>query len=532
MTTSVSLDDRSRFLFESSLHFSAASRQVDNEKGHLSSLWNSAIAQIQLSRPDVASELFRKVAQHNKNLISMSNLGIALLAVGDTGEAVHVFKEALSLFCELEKRHEKNYEEVMLCSSIHNSLGVSYEITDAACSRESKSYQQQALLEYEYSMQWNPLHKEVKQNHGKLLAILAEKMERTIDVVTEESIEGSLSSLKLAISAFERALEQTPSNSRLWIGLARARVHSDEYEEALNASIKAVDCAVGKDEVDVATKMLEEALERTVTSKDSIVSSEKTSSMDPSDNLSSDMKSLRLELELQNLKLQLLQQTLQGNTKSSDSIEADEITRESEEHKRSKIFNMKNTRINDINSVKLDSSDGGNSDSSEVKVNNTNTLSETSRNHSDSESNNRNTMGDNEISNETEKKIPSVDPINDSFNEASSGSTNIHPRNNVNETIPKDFESNNSYINIPNAKQIIQNNNSISGTESGDPDYIDLDDPVAGFDNAIKNSDLNIGLKDPPKKKVGESIIANRSSSESDTMALFEPEIEILQDVP
>ena len=318
LSMEVPSNERSRYMFEASLHFSAASNQYNEKEGHLPSLWNSAITQIYLERSDIACNLFRKVLQHERNALILSNVGVAFLSIGDFEGASNILREASDLSCAMTERNNSQLDLSHMCSNIYNSLGVALELVTKPCHHEKKTCKQLALESYESALQWNSLNDKAKENHAKLLSVLVDDSQYDVDGAFDGTNEDVLNNLKLAISTYERALEQAPSSSRLWMGLSRAKAHGGDEQGALNAAAKAVESAIGKDELNMATKILEEALDRTISIDDHNMEKKPSLFAKQDENISLDVKSLRNELELQKSTIQSLQVLLQESAKVSE----------------------------------------------------------------------------------------------------------------------------------------------------------------------------------------------------------------------
>jgi len=133
--------------------------------------------------------------------------------------------------------------------------------------------------------------------------------------------------LRVALSALEMAVEADPDQSRLWLGLSRARNIIKDYSGSVQAAAQAVRVSIGKEELDTSTTALEEALrlsvelnpmkfdiEEKIVVKNSIIPQEPSTVSPNTDtgailktpSSSIDLESLhRLKSEVQDLKSQL-----------------------------------------------------------------------------------------------------------------------------------------------------------------------------------------------------------------------------------
>ena len=300
--------ERSQLLFKSSLHLSAALSLIQM-KSH-ANLWNYALSQIKLQRPGIASDIFGEALTQKKSFMTLSNLGTALIHAGDSTKAIPYLREAVALYCdEYGLRDSQDSSRERQCSSLRSNLAVAYESGIDFCSSNGEACSALALNEYNEALILNPRNKIAKSNREKLLLTIDQNSSGVDSEKTFKNVSNSVSALpmklQLAIETFEKAVEQSPTSSRLWIGLARARAMAGDSEGALNASAKAMNCATGKEEQDSASQLLEEYLDQALT----IDMKEGNASIIESD--STEVTSLRLDLKHQRLKLESLQQTLQ-----------------------------------------------------------------------------------------------------------------------------------------------------------------------------------------------------------------------------
>lgn len=355
-----------RYLFDSSLHFSAASSLAATGQSE-SSFWNAAIAQIMLSEPTSASVLLQKALDINPSDPSLlANLGTSLLDGGDIDGSVALLQNVNDVYCNNNNRATSKYDTShhKLCAMVTNNLGVAIEAaSNVQCSNSGASCVGPSDRFYKAAIQWDPHCNVAKVNYDRSSQLILEqvdtdfppnvsnnsKSEKKIDNTDILEVKGVKSSannrleykdalaqtpsefvenkdkvgtlareLRLALDTLERAVLQDPSRSRLWIGLARARAHARDYAGAVDASAKAVGMALGKEELDAATMMLEESIDRIAPHE--LHGSKKL----PGDLVSeqdfvtmSELSTLRLELEIQSLKLQLLQSDISKEKKET-----------------------------------------------------------------------------------------------------------------------------------------------------------------------------------------------------------------------
>lgn len=311
------LEEKSKLIFESSLHLSAA---MSHNNDNFAVVWNAALAQAHMKRFKVVVEYLQSVNITKRDARTLSNIGTALVNSGELLKGTDALNRAAEVYCKHDYHYSKGKDLSHACSTIYSNLAVALEISNLEKSLDF--CKPNTILEtYNQALSWNPRNSFAKSNLDQYIEkseafcedVLIEKKDLKVDDFDELEKKTKKPSIptevRKAIETFENALALNPSSAKLWIGLARARSRAGDYSGALDASIKAVDTASKDDDLDVATKILEEYLDRAMET-DEEVDFEVQGSESPS--LASDITALRLELELQSLKLQLLQQTLES----------------------------------------------------------------------------------------------------------------------------------------------------------------------------------------------------------------------------
>jgi len=312
------LEEKSKLIFESSLHLSAA---MSHNNDNFAVVWNAALAQAHMKRFKVVVEYLQSVNITKRDARTLSNIGTALVNSGELLKGTDALNRAAEVYCKHDYHYSKGKDLSHACSTIYSNLAVALEISNLEKSLKDFCKPNTILQTYNQALSWNPRNSFAKSNLDQYIEkseafcedISIEKKDLTVIAFDEFEKKTKKSSMpaevQKAIETFENALALNPSNAKLWIGLARARSRAGDYSRALDASIKAVDTASKDDELDVATKILEEYLDRAMET-DEELNFEMQDNGSPSSAL--DMKALRLELEIQSLKLQLLQQTLES----------------------------------------------------------------------------------------------------------------------------------------------------------------------------------------------------------------------------
>ena len=326
-------ESSSQLLFDSILHLNAAasltSPSMPLSRGesadertmvHMAAKYNGAIANLALgdfsSPMAIMKEIDASLEEKGVNALSVTKTNIAAMTVqrGNYKKATPLL-ESLRDKCVLELEDSSEEQEIKinkLCAIIHNNLGVSSEAS--GFDYEASYIASVASEKY--------LHVRSgfgSVNHGEAIH----------DVVSMESIlyahedllvnagylENRMDSQSVqdAVLALEEAATKNPNQPRLWILLSKAKLRAGDRIGAIEAGTKALNAANTVEEIEAANSLLDEALTRTINVETDVLTTHIAHlERDAAERKRNDVEVLRLEREILNLKLQLLQHSLES----------------------------------------------------------------------------------------------------------------------------------------------------------------------------------------------------------------------------
>ena len=346
-------DSAALLLFDATQHLEAAARMTtllnasassssSSSSLHLVSLHNLALTHMALGdvssavipMQKAAAELLRlsdTAPSSALGVMEQSNLGSAIVQAGMIDEGLQILEGIEMKYCQKSSSGNSGGSEssstLRLCSIVYNNLGIAHEIKATTKEgdlggdgpmEETDSVLLTTEEYYDSSVGASPN----AFNAYNQDAYARTKREETIRIEQGGSSESDQNGIsehwKAAIEALEAIVHQDPKNSRSWVSLSKARIRAGDNAGALNAAARGVSTAQGKDELDLANSALEDALSG-LGATESAGSGSETALAHPTTTYSEDstspaeVRALRLEQKVLNLKFQLLEQRMGGN---------------------------------------------------------------------------------------------------------------------------------------------------------------------------------------------------------------------------
>ena len=354
----------SQLLFDSVLHLNAAAALTTisvpgaeilkqsnqgKENIHLAALYNAALVYMALGDTASAIPLLKKSANLVKALnrdgiiVPEVNLGAALLHRGIPDDAISLFSKLIETNCNgdvgkvrfLNDDHVAEIRRNKVCSILHSNLVVAEEMNGSSKMILDEKYESSVSLEadigrgvrgpaFANSAEYNRTKGTyrtadtigVKNEEVKELNVTQNQTSVDNDVM---AINSPQDSLFLALEALENAALRGGS-SKQWMALSRAKLHVGDPSGAVESGVKALNAATVVNEIDAATKCIENAVEKL-----DLERNEEAGAMQSHINTieNSDTVNLRLEKDILALKLQLLQRSTIISQDSNDQIPFD-----------------------------------------------------------------------------------------------------------------------------------------------------------------------------------------------------------------
>lgn len=326
-------ESSSQLLFDSILHLNAAafltSPSMPLSRGesaderaivHMAAKYNSAIANLALgdfSSPiafmkDIDASLEEKGL--NGLYVTKTNIAAMTVQRGNHKKATPLL-ESLHDKCVLEPEDSSEEQEIKknkLCAIIQNNFGVTSEASGfdyeasyiASIASEKYLHVRSGFGSVNHG---EALHDAVSMEsilyaHGDLL-VNTSYLENRMD---SQSVQD-------AVLALEEAATKNPNQPRLWILLSKAKLRAGDRIGAIEAGTKALNAANTVEEIEAANSLLDEALTRTINVEMDVLTTHIAHlERDATERKRNDVEVLRLEREILNLKLQLLQHSLES----------------------------------------------------------------------------------------------------------------------------------------------------------------------------------------------------------------------------
>ena len=339
-----------RLLFDATQHFEAAANiSAPNSPLHLTSLHNLALAHLRLGDAPsaiipmqaAASILGKSYSEISTfGAMEQTNLGSAMVQAGMIGEGMQILRAIESEHCQRGDNSSIKQQSSTLCAIIYNNLGVAYEVRITTDEREGEgdissaddNVPSEADEYYDLSIAAGSNAFNLYNRESFIEARLVpnsstgSKWENDADIIHppgSSSPTGSSETTiddhwKAAIETLEAIVDQNTENSRSWVSLSKTRARAGDHTGALEAAARGVSTAQGRDEMDLANSALEDALSG-LSAPDHLVSAGEAALTHPTPMYSEDgaspaeVRTLRLEQEVLNLKFQLLEQRVGGN---------------------------------------------------------------------------------------------------------------------------------------------------------------------------------------------------------------------------
>ena len=339
-----------RLLFDATQHFEAAANiSAPNSPLHLTSLHNLALAHLRLGdAPSAIIPMQAAAAILGKSYSASSsfgateqaNLGSAMVQAGMIEEGMQILRAIESEHCQRGDNSSIKQQSSTLCAIIYNNLGVAYEVRITTDERKGEgdissaddNVPSEADEYYDLSIAagsnaFNLYNRDSFIEAGRIPnSSTGSKWENDADIIHppgSSSPTGSSETTiddhwKAAIETLEAIVDQNTENSRSWVSLSKTRARAGDHTGALEAAARGVSTAQGRDEMDLANSALEDALSG-LSAPDHLVSAGEAALAHPTPMYSEDgaspaeVRTLRLEQEVLNLKFQLLEQRVGGN---------------------------------------------------------------------------------------------------------------------------------------------------------------------------------------------------------------------------
>jgi len=342
------LEAAARMAATSSSSPSSSTSPSSSQQLRLGSLHNLALAHLALGDAAAAAGPMRELSaalpssglggatEQRANL----NLGSALVQAGAVEEGMQVLERIEARYCRRNRGNSTSASSSAsslssssrLCSIVYNNLGLAREIQTATDDGEGGPGGDMVATTEEYydssvAALPNPFNTYNRNAHAQTRGIPPDnrgggELEEERGGSSSSQRIGISDQWKAAIEALEAIVDQGPDNARSWASLAKARGRAGDHAGALKAAARGVSIAHGKDEMDLANSALEEALsglaageERDGSGGDVALAARHPPAVYGDDHPSSpaEVRALRLEQEVLNLKFQLLEQRVGGN---------------------------------------------------------------------------------------------------------------------------------------------------------------------------------------------------------------------------
>ena len=338
-----------RLLFDATQHLKAAAHlSAPTSPLHLTSLHNLALAHLRLGDApsaiipmQAAAAILGKSysASSTFGAMEQANLGSAMVQAGMIEEGMQILRAIESEHCQ-RGDNSSIKQSSTLCVIIYNNLGVAYEVRITTDEREGEgdissaddNVPSEANEYYDLSIAAGSNAFNLYNRESFIEARLVpnsstgSKWENDADIIHppgSSSPTGSSETTiddhwKAAIETLEAIVDQNTENSRSWVSLSKTRARAGDHTGALEAAARGVSTAQGRDEMDLANSALEDALSG-LSAADHLVSAGEAALAHPTPMYSEDgaspaeVRTLRLEQEVLNLKFQLLEQRVGGN---------------------------------------------------------------------------------------------------------------------------------------------------------------------------------------------------------------------------